>query len=130
MRIGGNLPSEDWPGDEEDDRQSTGRDLMTGSGEAVPNEKVAVPIEEQDLQFLRDQTLIDPDYLDRFRPRKEGDALSGEFTLDDLDDFLGALAFEINHAEDSRRERRFEAIYDRLQKVERAHLKRGTSSGP
>jgi len=92
----------------------------------VPNDRVAVPIDEQDLQFLRDQTIIDPDYLDRFRPRKDGDGLSGEFTLDDLDDFLGALAYEINHAEEKRSERRFVAIYDWLQEVERTHLKKGT----
>ncbi len=96
----------------------------------MPNDKVDVPIEEQDLQFLRERTLIDPEYLDRFRAAKDGDGLRGEFTLDDLDDFLGALAFEVNHAEDRELQRRLEGIYDQLQEVERAHLKGETSGGP
>jgi len=42
----------------------------------------------------------------------------GEYTLEDLDDLLGYIAAEANHAEDANLERKLQALYDRLCKIE------------
>jgi hypothetical protein len=79
-----------------------------------PGEKVPVRMTVRDRELLLEYTLGDLEYADRLRPDSTGKGLIGEYTLDDLEDILGYVAAEANHAEDKKPRRELDALHNRL----------------
>jgi hypothetical protein len=81
-------------------------------------EAVEVSFSVRDAELVRDHTLADPEYVQRLKPSRGSDGrLVGKFTLDDLDDLLGYIAAEANHAKSKKIQKELDGLYDRLQRV-------------
>ena len=72
----------------------------------------------RDAELVRDRTFADPEYVQRLKPSPGSDGrLVGKFTLDDLDDLLGYIAAEANHAKSKKLQKELDGLYGRLQGV-------------
>jgi hypothetical protein len=74
-----------------------------------------------DQQLIENLSAADPGYATRLRAVPGKEQLVGEFTLDDLEDLLGHLAADANHAKDGKIQKRLDALYDRLLAVQRSY---------
>jgi len=79
-------------------------------------EAVEVSFSARDAELVRDHTFADPEYVQRLKPGSGG-RLVGKFTLDDLDDLLGYIAAEANHAKSKKLQKELDGLYDRLQRM-------------
>lgn len=84
-------------------------------------EFIAVRVTQQDRQLLESLVIGDPEYVARLRAVPGASDFVGEFTLDDLEDILGHVAAEANHAEDSRRQDELDDLYKRLLRIQRSY---------
>jgi hypothetical protein len=81
-------------------------------------ETVEVSFRARDAELVRDHALADPEYVQRLKPSPgSGGRLVGKFTLDDLDDLLGYIAAEANHAKSKKLQKELDDLYGRLQSV-------------
>jgi hypothetical protein len=55
------------------------------------------------------------------QPIAGGSDFVGQYTLDDLEDMLGYIAAEANHAEDSALEEELDALWGRLREIQRSY---------
>lgn len=83
-------------------------------------DQIAVRFTTRDRKLLEDVDL-DPEYLERLRPIPGSTDQVGEYTLDDLEDILGYVAAEANHAESPRRRQQLDDFYDRLNRTQRSY---------
>lgn len=81
-------------------------------------EKIEISFSSRERKLLIEHTFADSEYTERLRPVSGSATWVGEYTLEDLDDLLGYIAAEANHAEDANLERKLQALYDRLCKIE------------
>ncbi len=86
-----------------------------------PGEKVPVHITGREKKLLDELLLLDDEYVKRFRKVDKGGDFVGEFTLGDLDDFLGWIAAEANHAENPRKEKKLDDLYGKIAHIERLY---------
>jgi hypothetical protein len=97
---------------------------MTASGSGrrriAPGTPVEIRVSPAERDLIAEHSLGDPDYVERLRPTRDGRDLVGEYTLDDLEDLLGYLAFAANHAEDAELQETLDRLYDRLAEVQRS----------
>lgn len=80
--------------------------------------EVRMTVEERNLISGH---LFDPEYTDRLRPVSGLSDWVGEYTLDDLEDWLGYIAAEANHTADRKLQRRLDKLYDRLSAIQRSY---------
>lgn len=85
-------------------------------------ERAAVGIEvvlrESDRELLLDETLCDPDLVERLRPGRSPGALIASYTPGELDDLLGFVAAESNHTRSRQLRARLDDLYARLEEFE------------
>ena len=82
-------------------------------------ERVPVRLSPGQRDLVLEHTFIDPELEERLRVAEvEGASIVVRLTLDDLEDFLGHVAAEANHANDAKLRRRLDSLYERLQNVE------------
>jgi hypothetical protein len=93
---------------------------MTQRKRIAYGEKIEVSFSARDAELVRDHTLADPEYVERLKP-SPGGCLVGKFTLDDLDDLLGYIAAEANHAKSKRLQKELDGLYGRLQSLMNAY---------
>jgi ubiquinone biosynthesis protein UbiJ len=77
-----------------------------------------VTVTARELELLRDETFADPEYADRFAESR-GRWAAG-FTASELDDILGHVAAAANHARRDKLREELDALYERLEALERA----------
>jgi len=82
--------------------------------------KVAVRLNARDRRLLSD-LVVDPDYLERLRPVPGSKDLTGDYTLDDLEDMLGEIAAEANHTPNTRLKMQLDELYERLSSIQRSY---------
>jgi len=73
-----------------------------------------------DRDLILDHTLVDGDLRARVETSIEASAERAmiRLTPDDLNDLLEWIAFAANHADERELEKKLDALYDRLQRVE------------
>jgi repressor LexA len=87
-----------------------------------PGERVAVQLSPVQRDLILEHAFIDPELAQRLRVAEaEGASIIARLTLDDIDELLGAVAAEANHAKDARLAKGLNTIYERLRDVEEAH---------
>jgi hypothetical protein len=84
-----------------------------------PGDRIMVFMSVRDRDLLEEYMIGDPEYAERLRSASTGRGLAGEYTLDDLEDILGCIAAEANHADDKKLRRELNALYDRLYRIQR-----------
>ena len=70
--------------------------------------------------LLGDDLIIDEDYMDRIR-EAPADKPQVPFTLDELDDFCGNVAFNANHAKDKAKQKALDAVCAKIQRLLETH---------
>ena len=82
-------------------------------------ERIPVGLSIEDRDLILDHTLIDPDPIQLLKTSEpEKGMITIHLTLDDLDDILGCIAFEVNHTNDPNVEAVLGKVYDRLADIE------------
>ncbi len=83
-----------------------------------PDEKVPVELNGHDRELILKHTLADPELTDRLRVvPTPGELPIFHFTLDDLDELVGYVAAEANHAKDKKLQKEWDRLYARLADV-------------
>ena len=75
----------------------------------------------RERELLLEYTLGDPEYVERLRPSSSSEGFVGDYTLDDLEDILGHIAAEANHAEDKKLKRELDNLFRRLHRTQRSY---------
>lgn len=79
-----------------------------------PGEKVPLKLTAAERKLvLEDLTCLDQDYEQIIRERPSGKPVM--MSLDDLDDFGGYIAAEANHCDDKRKEKKLDAVFEKVQ---------------
>jgi repressor LexA len=94
-----------------------------------PGERVPVRLNPAQRDLVLEHAFIDPEFEQRLRvAESDGASIIARLTLDDLDELLGAVAAEANHATDAKLQKRLDTICDRLRDVEETHTDDPSSS--
>ena len=128
-----------WDGDGGDDelpadpQRSDLPPLEPGWGEQVPAglrrlrtinlaklaaDAVEVVLRESDRALLLDETLCDPELVEKLRPGVAPGVVSASFTPEELDDLLGFVAAESNHTRSEKVRAGLDDLYARLEEFE------------
>jgi hypothetical protein len=87
-----------------------------------PGEKVALRLSLAERDLVLEHAFLDEEAERALRMAAvEGSKISARMTLDDLEELLGAIAAEANHAKSRRLQERLDAIYDKVQRTQRAY---------
>jgi hypothetical protein len=86
-----------------------------------PGQLITVRMSRRDQELIKNLVAADPDYAARLHDVPGESHLAGEYTLDDLEDLLGHVAADANHAESAKLRRQLDALYDRLLVVQRSY---------
>lgn len=110
------------------DDDSGAAEWMCGSGgceilnEACRGIPVGIKFSKAERELALGCLVADAELERRVRVGKvAGGRVTVSLTLDQLDDLLGSIAAEANHCEDTGRQGRLDRLYERLEKIERAH---------
>ena len=88
----------------------------------APGTSIEVLMSAAEKDLILEETFMDPECMERLVPVVGKAAqLVGKFTLDDIEDMLGDIAAASNHTNDRTLERKLDAIYERLLKVQRSY---------
>jgi Plasmid pRiA4b ORF-3-like protein len=85
---------------------------------AVPVGQVEVVLREADRALLQNDTLCDPELVEKLRPGRSSGKVIGHYTPAELDDLLGFVAGEFNHARSRKLRARLDDLYARLEEFE------------
>ena len=88
-----------------------GREARTGG-------EIEIVLREPDRALLLDETLCDPDLVERLRPGRSPGTLIASYTPAELDDLLGFVAAESNHAHSRKLQASLDQLYARLEEFE------------
>ena len=84
-----------------------------------PGTRFPIKLNTRERGLILHHTFVGQDIERRVRvARADGRAVVVELTLDDLDDLLGHVAAEANHATDRMLQKNLYALFDRLKKIE------------
>lgn len=80
--------------------------------------KIEIRLSKYEYELISEHTFVDTKLIECIRvvPGKSG--FMASYTLDDLDDVLGFIAAEANHATNKILEAELDDLYDRLSEVE------------
>ena len=89
-------------------------------GERLSGRKagISVTVTVRERELLRDETLADPEYADRFR--ESHGRWVARFTASELDDMLGCVAEAANYTRQTKLRAELDALYERLEPLEQA----------
>ena len=88
----------------------------------LPGQEIEIKLSLRERDLIRDHTLADEELTDRLAlALMDGDRIVVRYSLDDLDELLGFIAAEANHAKDKKLQKELEALYDRLAEIEESH---------
>lgn len=86
-----------------------------------PGQSIGLRLTTQERQLLTDEALIlDEDYVDRIQAAPP-DRPEVPFTLDELDDLCGNIAFNANHAQSKKLQKALDAICAKIQHLLETH---------
>jgi hypothetical protein len=78
--------------------------------------EIKITLEERDL--ILDFTFADEALTDRLKIAEiKGKYLMARYSLNDLDDLIGFIAAEANHAEDKKLEKKLDRLIEKLERV-------------
>ena len=80
--------------------------------------EIEIVLRESDRALLLDETLCDPDLVQRLRPGRSPGTLSASYTPAELDDILGFVAAESNRARTRKVQASLDELYARLEAFE------------
>ena len=86
-----------------------------------PDTKIEIRFSIREKELLNDHTFVDTEYIDCIREVPGKSYLVGHYTLEDLEDVLGFVAAEANHATNKKLQRELEDLYDRLCEIEESY---------
>ena len=86
---------------------------MTLNKRIHPDEKVPLKLTAAERKLLLENVLLDDEYSQTIRDTSAGKPVM--MTLDDLEDFGGYVAAEANHCDDKKKERKLDAIFQKVQ---------------
>lgn len=85
-----------------------------------PGEKVPIKLTAAERKLiLEDVTCLDSNYEQIIRDTPSGKPVM--LTLDDLDDFGGFIAAEANHCDDNKKQKKLDAIFEKVQRLLDTH---------
>jgi hypothetical protein len=98
-----------------------------------PGEKVPLKLTASERKLiLEGLTCLDQNYEEMVRSTPSGKPMM--LTLDDLEDFGGFIAAEANHCDDRGKQKKLDAIFDKIQTLQDGHTEEGgspsASNGP
>lgn len=77
---------------------------------------IELKIKERDL--ILDETFADDDLTERLKTAKEDDGkIAALYTPDELEDLMGFIAAEANHAKDKKLEKELDCLYGKLEEA-------------
>ena len=76
---------------------------------------VEIRFSRAERALLEEHTFMDEDYTKRLEPADKGKTLVGHYSLDDLEDMIGYIAAEANHATDKNLQRKLQSLFSRFQ---------------
>jgi pRiA4b ORF-3-like protein len=83
-----------------------------------PNEVVPLELNERERELILSHTFADEELTNRLRlVPKPGERSVFRFTLDDLDELAGDIAFQANHAKDRKLRKELDQLFDRIQAI-------------
>ena len=86
-----------------------------------PGQPIGLPLTPKERNLLiEDGLVIDNTYLDRIKDAT-GDKHEVPFTLDELDDLAGYVAFEANHAKSKPKQKAFDTVFQKIQHLLETH---------
>lgn len=89
-----------------------------------PGEKVPLKLTAAERKLiLEDLTCLDRDYEEMVRSTPSGEPVM--LTLDDLEDLGGYIAAEANHCNDPKKQKKLDAIFERMQRLLDTHTDEG-----
>ena len=97
--------------------------------EIGPNDRVSIHLTAQDRELLVEHTFVDPQYVEHLRADSTGRGFVGDYTLDDLEDLIGYVAAEANHAKQKSLARRLNSLFDRLVQMQRSYEAKDGTEG-
>jgi hypothetical protein len=84
-----------------------------------PDERLSFKLMKREHDIILDRPFVDPQLQRRLRfAVTSGSKLVINLMLDDIDELAGSVAAEANHCDDPKIQRIFDAVYDRLAKLE------------
>ena len=96
-----------------------------------PGERVPVRLTPSQRDLIIEHAFIDPELAKRLHVAEvEGASIIVLLDLDDLEELLGAVAAEANHAKDERLRRRLDVIWERLNDVAQSHTDDPSTARP
>ena len=88
----------------------------------LPGQEIEIKLSLRERDLIRDHTFADEELTDRLElALMDGDRIVVRYSLDDLDELLGFIAVEANHAKDKKLQKELEALYDRLVEIEESY---------
>ena len=96
---------------------------MARGSQEVREGRVSVTVTARARDLLRDETFADSEYADLFTESR-GRCVA-EFTASELDDILGHIAAAANHARRAKLREELDALYRRLEALERSAARSG-----
>jgi hypothetical protein len=86
------------------------------------DQPIVLRLTQSEIDLIRDETLYDPDFGQI--AETQGSKRLIPITLDELEDLLGYIAAEANHAEDKTLERKLDRLYEKLDMIRERHQER------
>ena len=91
---------------------------MAGRKRIKSDEGVNVSFTERERWLIQEKTFAGPELTDALsKAELERGRYRVKYTLDDLDELLGFIAAEANHAKDAALEGELDALFERLEEI-------------
>jgi hypothetical protein len=81
-----------------------------------PGQSVGLPLTAAERALIADCMVLDTEYIERVT-NAPPDKPEVPFTLDELDDLAGHIAFEANHCDKRKRQSALDAIFNKIEKI-------------
>lgn len=83
--------------------------------------KIDIRLNEREYKLITEHTFVETEHIESIREVPGKSYYIASYTIEDLEDVLGFIAAEANHAENKQLERELDNLYDRLSTIEASY---------
>ncbi len=83
--------------------------------------KIDIRLNKREYELITEYTFVETEHIESIRAVPGKSHYTASYTIEDLEDVLGFIAAEANHAEDKQLESELEHLYDRLSTIEASY---------
>ena len=82
-------------------------------------DEIEIKFTDKERDLILNQTLATPELTERLKVAElVGKHVKASYDLDDLEDLLGFIAAEANHAEDGKLQKQLDNLFERLSRIQ------------